>query len=107
MSLARISRIVALIVVLVVALVPGLPELVGVVVALAGLWVGYHVSAENRGLLFLVAIALATGVAEALSGIPAIGMYLTDILSTYGDLVAAAAVTVAVTIAYERLMESG
>ena len=106
MSLARISRIVALIVVIVAALVPAVPY-AGLVVAIVGLCVGYHVSAENRGLLFLVAIALATGVAEALDVVPAIGMYLTALLSTYGDLVAGAAVTVAVVIAYERLMESG
>ena len=104
MSAAKIVRIVGLIVVLVAALVPAVPY-AGVIVAIVGLAVGYYVSADNRGLLFLVAIALATGVAEALSGIPAIGMYLTDILSTYGDLLAAAAVTAAVLIAYERLTE--
>lgn len=104
MSAAKIVRIVGLIVVLVAALVPAVPY-AGIAVAIVGLAVGYYVSAENRGLLFLVAIALATGVAEALGGIPAIGMYLTDILSATGDLVAAAAVTVVVMISYERLTE--
>ena len=103
MSAAKIVRIVGLIVVLVAALCSR--SICRVIVAIVGLAVGYYVSADNRGLLFLVAIALATGVAEALSGIPAIGMYLTDILSTYGDLLAAAAVTAAVLIAYERLTE--
>ncbi len=104
MGAAKIVRIIALVVVLVAALVPNIPY-AGVIVAIVGLAVGYYVSADNRGLLFLVAIALATGVAEALGGIPAIGMYLTAILSTLGALVAAAAVTVVVMISYERLME--
>lgn len=104
MSAAKIVRIVGLIVVLIAAFAPTIPY-IGVAVAIVGLAVGYYVSSENRGTLFLLAIALATGVAEALGGIPAIGMYLTAILSSVGDLVAAAAVTVVVMISYERLTE--
>lgn len=104
MGAAKIVRIIALVVVLVAALVPNIPY-AGVIVAIVGLAVGYYVSAENRGLLFLVAIALATGVAEALDVIPVIGMYLTAILSTYSALLAGAAVAVAVMISYERLTE--
>ena len=105
MSAKQIVRIVALIVVLVAALAPAIPY-AGLVVTIVGLVVGWFTSTENRAVLFIIAIALATGLAEALNGIPAIGMYLTAILSTYGDLLAAAAVTVLSVISYERLTES-
>ncbi|WP_428100092.1 hypothetical protein [Candidatus Rariloculus sp.] len=105
MSAAKIVRIVGLVVVLIAALVPAAMQYAGIAVAIVGLAVGYYTSADNRAVLFLVVIALLSGVAGALGGIPVIGMYLTAILTSLGALLSAAAVTVVVTMTYERLTE--
>ena len=104
MSPAIIVRIVALVVLLAAALIPTVPY-IAIAVAIVGLALGYYVQADNRVVLFLVVIALMSGVGAALSAIPVIGMYLTAILTSLGALLSAAAVTVVVTIVYERLTE--
>jgi len=104
MSPAKIVRIVGLIVVIVAALIPDIPYM-ALALALVGLVVGYYVHADKRVPLLLMVVALATGVAGALGAIPGIGMYLTAILTSLGALLSAAAVTVIVTVIYERLTE--
>ncbi len=104
MSPAKIVRIVAIVVLLVAALIPTIPY-IAIALAILGLLVGYYVQADNRVTLFLIVIALASGAAGALSAIPVIGMYLTAILTSLGALLSAAAVTIIVTIVYERLTE--
>ena len=93
MSPAKIVRIVGLIVVLVAALIPAIPY-TAIALAILGLLVGHYVNADNRPGLFLMVIALVSGVAEALGPIPVIGMYLTAILTSLGALLSAAAVMV-------------
>ena len=104
MSPAKIVRIIGLAVVLIAAFAPTVPY-IAVVLAIVGLAVGYFVQQENRATLFLLVIALLSGVAGALDAIPAVGMYLTAILSNLGGLLSAAAVTVVVTVVYERMTE--
>jgi len=104
MSTAKIVRIIGLVVLLVAAFVPDIPY-IAVAVVIAGLAVGHYVQAENRITLLLFVIALLSGVSGALEAIPAIGMYLTAILTSLGALLSAAAVTVIVTTIYERLTE--
>jgi len=104
MSPAKIVRIVGLVVVIAAALIPDIPY-VALALAVVGLVVGYYVHADNRVALLLMVVALATGVAGALGAIPGIGMYLTAILTSLGALLSAAAVTVIVTVIYERLTE--
>jgi hypothetical protein len=104
MSPAKIVRILGVVVVLIAAFAPTVPY-IAVAVAIVGLLVGYYVKAENRPSLLLMAIALLSGVNGALATIPGIGVYLTAILSSFGALVSAAAVTVLTMIVYERLTE--
>jgi hypothetical protein len=104
MSPAKIVRIVGLVLVLVAAFIPTIPY-IAIALAIVGLVVGYYVQTDNRGLLLLIVIALTSGVAGALGVIPVIGMYLTPILTSLGALLSAAAVTVIVTVIYERLTE--
>ena len=104
MSPAKIVRIVGLVLVLVAAFIPTIPY-IAIALAIVGLVVGYYVQTDNRGLLLLMVIALTSGVAGALGVIPVIGMYLTPILTSLGALLSAAAVTVIVTVVYERLTE--
>jgi len=104
MSPAKIVRILGVVLVIAVALIPAIPY-AALALAIVGLAVGYYVDKDNRGNLFLIVIVLASGAAGALSAIPGIGMYLTNILTNLGALLAAAAVTVIVMIVYERLTE--
>ena len=104
MSPAKIVRIVGIAVVLAAALIPTLPY-IALAVALVGLAVGHYVAKDNRAALFLIVIVLASGAAGSLGVIPGIGAYLTDILTSLGALLSAAAVTIIVTLIYERVTE--
>lgn len=104
MSPGKIVRIVNVIAILAVALIPGVP-MGALILALAGLVLGYYVASENRISLILMAVFLSTG-SGAVDSIPAIGPYLTSILSSAGAALAAAAVTIVVLVSYERVMGS-
>ena len=104
MSPAKIVRIVNVVAVLAVALIPGIP-MGGLILAIAGLVLGYYVASENRISLVLLAVFLGAGGDGALDAIPAIGGYLGSILSGAGAALAAASVTILALITYERLTE--
>lgn len=104
MSPAKIVRIVNVVAVLAVALIPGIP-MGGLILAIAGLVLGYYVASDNRVSLILIAVFLGAGGDGALDSIPAIGGYLTSILSSAGAALAAAAVTIFALVTYERLTE--
>jgi len=104
MGPAKIVRIVGVALAVAVALIPAIP-MGGLILAIAGLAVGYYVSADNRKNLFLMVIVLASGAAGAVDAIPGIGAYITDILGSLEALLAAAAVTVIVMVVKERLSE--
>jgi len=104
MSPGKIVRIVNVVAVLAVALIPGIP-MGGLILALAGLVLGYYVASDNRVSLILIAVFLGAGGDGALDAIPAIGGYLTSILSSAGAALAAAAVTIFALVTYERLTE--
>ena len=104
MSPGKIVRIVNVVAVLAVALIPGIP-MGGLILAIAGLVLGYYVASDNRVSLILIAVFLGAGGDGALDSIPAIGGYLTSILSSAGAALAAAAVTVFALVTYERLTE--
>ena len=104
MSPGKIVRIVNVVAVLAVALIPGIP-MGGLILAIAGLVLGYYVASDNRVSLILIAVFLGAGGDGALGSIPAIGGYLTSILSSAGAALAAAAVTVFALVTYERLTE--
>ena len=104
MSPAKIVRIVAVVAVLAIALIPAIPS-GALILAIVGLVLGYYVAADNRILVVLLAVFLSHG-DTALESIPAIGTYLTSILSSAGGALAAASVTVLAMIAYEKLTDS-
>ena len=104
MSPAKIVRIVNIVAVLAVALIPGIP-MGGLILAIAGLVLGYYVASDNRVSLVLLAVFLSAGGANALDSIPAIGGYLTSILSSAGAALAAAGVTIFALVTYERLSD--
>lgn len=104
MSPAKIVRIVNVVAVLAVALIPGIP-MGGLILAIAGLVLGYYVASDNRVAFVLLAVFLGAGGDGALDAIPAIGTYLTSILSSAGAALAAGAVTVFALVTYERLTE--
>ena len=104
MSPAKIVRIVNVVAVLAVALIPGIP-MGGLLLAIAGLVLGYYVASDNRVAFVLLAVFLGAGGDGALDAIPAIGTYLTSILSSAGAALAAGAVTVFALVTYERLTE--
>lgn len=104
MSPAKIVRIVNVVAVLAVALIPGIP-MGGLILAIAGLVLGYYVASDNRIAFVLLAVFLGAGGDGALDSIPAIGGYLTSILSSAGMALAAGAVTIFALVTYERLTE--
>jgi hypothetical protein len=91
MSIERIAGILALLVALVAAFV-AIPYS-GAIMAVLGLVVGYFIAAEDHVRVLVTAVVLATS-AGALGAIPAIGDYLTAILTNLGSVVAAAAIAI-------------
>ena len=104
MSPAKIIRIVGVALAVAAALIPGIP-MVGLGLAILGLGAGYYVASGDRTTLLVTVIALNSGVAGAVDAIPAVGMYVSAILTNLGGLLAAAAVTVVVMAVKEQLTE--
>ncbi len=104
MSPAKIIRIVGVALAVAAALIPGIP-MVGLGLAVLGLGAGYYVASGDRATLLVTVIALNSGVAGAVDAIPAVGMYVSAILTNLGGLLAAAAITVIVIAVYEQLTE--
>jgi len=100
MDLAKIVRLVAVLFAVVAALV-AIPQ-AAVIIAVLGLVVGWFVEEDRRinYMLFTLTLALVHG---ALSPIPAVGGYLTDILASLSSLANAGAVTVIVITTIERI----
>lgn len=111
MSTSKIVRIVGAVLAVLVALgsdaVPFLAAQGGLILGVAGLVVGYYVSAENRRNLFLMVLVLSAGGASgALDAIPVLGANIVSpILTAVTALLAAASVTVITMILKERLTE--
>ena len=104
MNPAKIVNVVGGVVVLAAALIPGIPYTAFALVVV-GLVAGYYVAKDNRGTFLLLTIVLAAGANEVLNAIPAIGMYLTSILTSLTALLTAAAVTIVLTALYEHSTE--
>ena len=100
MGIGKIVRIVALLVAIVTG-VATIPQ-AALLIAVVGLVLGYFIDTADRLQYLVGTIALVT-VAGALGSIPAVGMYLTGILTNLGALLSAGAVTVIAFIFYEKL----
>ncbi len=100
MDLAKIVRLVGLLFAVVAAFVT-IPQ-AALILALLGLAAGWFVEEERRTIFFLftLTLALAHG---ALTPIPQVGPYITDVLANVSALVNAAAITVLVMIMIERV----
>lgn len=104
MNAAKIVRIIGLVVVVVGAFVAITDPYEGVALAIVGLVVGYFVAEADRVLYFAMVIALSI-VAGSLGAIPAIGDYLTAILTNLSALLNAGAVTVIAMRIYQKMTE--
>jgi len=102
MDIGKIVRIVGVLVAIVTG-VATIPQ-AALIIAVAGLVLGYFTATEDRLQYLVGTIALVT-VAGALSSIPAAGMYLTGILTNLGALMSAGAVTVIAVNIYEKVTD--
>ena len=103
MDTAKIVRIVALVVAVAAAFV-AIPQ-IGLIMVVVGIALGFLAVTEDHRLLFLViAVALAQ-VAGAFGAIPAVGTYVTDIMTNVSSIVNAAALTVILMVVKDRLTE--
>ena len=100
MDLAKIVRIVALLFAIVAGVVT-IPQS-ALVIAILGLVGGYFVEEDRRVPYMVMTLTLAL-VHGALSPIPGIGSYLTDILGSVSALLNAGACTVIVMQIYDRV----
>jgi hypothetical protein len=100
MDLAKIVRLVAVLFAVVAGLV-AIPQS-AVIIAVLGLVVGWFVEEERRTLYLVFTLTLAT-VSGALSSIPAVGGYLTDIFGSLSSLANAGALTVITMMTIERI----
>ena len=101
MSIGKIVHLVGLVFALVAGLVT-IPQ-AALVIAVVGLVGGYYIATDDR-VLYLVATLVLVTVAGTLGPIPAVGMYLTAILTNLGALFAAGAVTVVLVTTYEKVI---
>ena len=73
------------------------------IIAIVGLVAGYYIAADDR-ILYLVATVGLITIAGTLAPIPAVGMYLTGILTNMGAFFGAGAVTVILWTTYEKVI---
>ena len=102
MSITNIVRILGLLVAVVAAFIT--VPYAAILLVLLGLAAGWFVKKDDRLLFLILAIAMAL-MAGSLGVIPAIGMYLTAILTNVSALLTAGAVAVVLLYLYETLTE--
>jgi hypothetical protein len=103
MSPIKIIRILALAVAVIAAFVT-IPYAALIMVVL-GLALGFMGVEEERRVAFLVAAIALSIVAGSLGPIPAVGEYLTSILTNLSAILNAGAVAVILTVVKEKVME--
>lgn len=102
MGVGQIIKIVGVLVAVVAGLWADFPS-AAMVIAILGVVGGYFIDAEDRMRALVAAIALGAGVAAGANAIPAIGPYITGIMTQLGALYAAASVTCILMTIYEKL----
>jgi ABC-type enterochelin transport system permease subunit len=103
MSIDKIVWAVSLLAAVIFAFVTGM-EFAGLILVVLGLASGFFVKGDHRKALILAAVFLGMGGAGALETIPAVGGYLTAILTNYGAVLGAASVMVILMATIERLV---
>lgn len=101
MGPGKIIQIIAVLAAVVAGLWSGFPQ-AGLVIAVLGLVAGWFIAAEDRQRVLVTAVALSI-VAGGANAIPAVGGYITGIMTSLGALYAAGAITVIVVAIYEKL----
>ena len=105
MSPVSIIRWVAIALAVVTAFIPDtIPYALEIMVVLGAALGFMGVSADERVLYLVVAVALGS-VASGLGAIPAVGEYITAILTNISTIVSAGAATVILVMTKERLMD--
>ncbi len=103
MDIVKIIRLVAIAVAVIAAFV-AIPE-IALILAALGLAIGFMDVAEDRRLIFLVTAVALSSVADSLGVIPAVGEYITGILTNVSSIVNAAAVAVILMAIKDRLTD--
>ena len=103
MDTAKIVRIVALVVAVAAAFV-AIPQ-IALIIVVVGIALGFLAVPEERRLLFLVTAVALAQVAGAFGAVPAVGSYVTDIMTNISSIVNAAALTIIIVTIKERLTE--
>jgi hypothetical protein len=101
MGVGKIIQIVAVLAAIVAGLWSGFPE-AAMVIAILGAVAGWFVAAEDRQRILVAAIALSV-VSGSLGPIPAVGMYISDVMGSLGNLYAAGSITVILVALFEKL----
>jgi hypothetical protein len=101
MGVGKIVQLVAVLAAVVAGLWAALPE-AGMIVAVLGAVGGYFVAADDRQRFVITAIALSI-VAGGLGDIPAIGVHVTGVMESLGNLFAAGAIVVVLVGLFEEL----
>jgi len=101
MGVGKIIQIIAVLAAIVAGLWSGFPE-AGLVIAVLGAVAGWFIAEEDRQRVLVAAIALSV-VAGGLNAVPAVGGYITGIMTSLGSLYAAGAITVILVTLYEKL----
>jgi hypothetical protein len=101
MGVGKIIQIIAVLVAVVAGLWSGFPE-AGMAIGILGAVAGWFVAAEDRQRILIAAIALSI-VSGALNDIPAVGGYITSVMSSLGSLYAAGSITVILVALFEKL----
>ena len=101
MGVGKIIQIIAVLAAIVAGLWSGFPE-AGMVIAILGAVAGWFIAEEDRQRILVTAIALSI-VSGGLGAIPAVGGYISGVMSSLGNLYAAGAIVVILVALYEKL----
>ncbi len=104
MSLAKIIWAISALAAIVLAFI-NIGTYDGMILAILGLLSGWFLDHDHRRGVIIAAIFLTMGGANALAAIPALGGYLTAILTALGSVFAAAAVTAIIRTLCERILQ--
>ena len=103
MDTIKIIRLVAIAVAVIAAFI-AIPY-VALIMIVLGLAIGFMGVPEERRLIYLVTAVTLTMVADSLGPIPAVGEYLTAILTNMSAIINAGAVAVILMIVKDRITE--
>ena len=102
MDIGKTVKQVTALVAIIAALAPGMIPSEGAILAVLGVVVGYYISEGDQMRVLVTTIALGM-MAGGAGGIPALGAYVTSILTVFAGVYAAASCTIVVMNLVNRL----